>query len=122
MYCQGNFSIYYSLEKKIDWFLNSTALPDSFLCLILFLLNPTLSFYENTGDQKPSQGSYGNGKTEFQDFFFIFQGFNFFPILYKTMRKMHSFSLILISVIRTGTTAQIEKNRIRVAHRSSTCI
>ena len=40
-----------------------------------------------------TQGSYGNGKTEFQDFrtFFIFQGLNFFPILYKTTRKMHFF-------------------------------
>ena len=74
-----------------------------------------------------SQGSYGNGKTEFQDLsrtipglFSFFQGLNFFPILYKTTRKStfssrnrqsekaHSFSLILIPVIKTGTTAQIE--------------
>ena len=44
----------------------------------------------------------------FQDFF-IFQGLNFFPILYKTTHqnaKAHSISLIL--VIKTGTTAQIE--------------
>ena len=34
-----------------------------------------------------AEGSSGNGKTEFQDFFFIFQGLNFFPILYKTTRK-----------------------------------
>ena len=45
------------------------------------------------------QGSYRNGKTEFQDFsrtipglFFILKGLNFFPILYKTMRKNALFS------------------------------
>ena len=55
----------------------------------------------------------------FQDFF-IFQGFNFFPILYNTTFKnaffsqkrrnvkVHSISLILTLVIKTGTTAQIE--------------
>ena len=46
-----------------------------------------------------NQGSYRNGKTEFQDFsrtipglFFIFKGLNFFPILYKTTRKNALFS------------------------------
>ena len=42
------------------------------------------------------QGSYRNGKTEFKQFsrtIFIFQGLNFFPILYKTKRKMHYFQL-----------------------------
>ena len=41
--------------------------------------------------------------------FFIFQTLNFFPILYKTTReKIHSFSFILIPVIKTLTTPQIE--------------
>ena len=43
--------------------------------------------------------------------FFIFQTLNFFPILYKTTReKIHSFSFILIPVIKTLTTPQIEQN------------
>ena len=67
--------------------------------------------------------------------FFIFQGLNFFPILYKTLRKkctffswehqnekVHSISLILTPVIKNGTTSQNEKNRIQVAPRSSRCI
>ena len=52
--------------------------------------------------------------------FFIFQGLNFFPILYNTTFqvhffsqkrqnvKTHSISLILTPVIKTGTTTQIE--------------
>ena len=42
------------------------------------------------------QGSYGNGITKFQDYsrsFFIFQGLNFFPILYQTTKKTHFFQL-----------------------------
>ena len=61
-----------------------------------------------------SQGLYGNGKTEFQDYsrtFFIFQRLNFFQILYIPTRKKemeiekwHT----CFPVIKTGTTAQIE--------------
>ena len=59
------------------------------------------------------------GPELFQDFF-ILQGLNFFPILYKNNVKMHFFSqkrryekehsisLILTQVIKTRTTAQIE--------------
>ena len=69
----------------------------------------------------------------FQDFFF-FQRLNFFPILYKTTFKGALFQpeaskckgaldfFILTPVIKTGTTAQIEQNRVRVAPRSLTCI
>ena len=38
------------------------------------------------------QSLYGNGKTEFQDFSMIIF-LNFFPILYKTARKMHFLEL-----------------------------
>ena len=55
----------------------------------------------------------------FQDFF-IFQRLIFFPILYNTTFKRqerrnvkaHSIFFILTPVIKTGTTAQIEQNRI----------
>ena len=49
-------------------------------------------------DSKLKQGSYGNGKTEVQDFsrtnpgLFIFQALNFFPILYNTTFKSALFS------------------------------
>ena len=44
------------------------------------------------------QGLYENEKTEFQDFFFIFQGLNFFQILYKTTRKNALFSALNVEV------------------------
>ena len=69
------------------------------------------------------QGSYGNGKTEFQDFS---RTFSFFKDLISSQlcitqrekctffsqkrrnEKAHSISLILTPVIKAGTTAQIE--------------
>ena len=72
------------------------------------------------------QGSYGNGKTEFQDFSRIFfkdsissqfcikqrEKVRFFqPGMSKwkhRRKKAHSFSLTLIPVIKSRTTAQIE--------------
>ena len=83
------------------------------------------------------QGSNGNGKTEFQGFSRTFSFFkdsissqfcitqrlkvHFFSQKRRNL-KAQSLSLILIPVIKTGTTAQIESNRIRVAPRSLTCI
>ena len=53
---------------------------------------------KTTHRQHVKTGSYGNGKTEVQDFsrtnpgLFIFQGLNFFPILYNTTFKSPLFS------------------------------
>ena len=76
-----------------------------------------------------SQGSYGNGKTEFEDFSRTIPGlFSFFKDSISSQfcitakkcifnsrkrrsgnrKKAHLFSLILISVIKNGITAQIE--------------
>ena len=84
-------------------------------------------------------GSFGNGKTEFQDFFrtipglfFIFQGLNFFPILYNQRGKKctyfsrkrqnemaHSISLILTPVIKPGLPHKL--NRIEYKAHLNLC-